>query len=247
MKVSEPIDMEDDTVIVTGGARGIGKAISKSLANYGANTAVFDIEKPVETKEEIEKVGRRSLALEGDVRSQEDVNSAVNKTLEEFGQIDVLVNNAGISTWSSFEETSREEWNRVMDINLWGSFLFTQKVFKHVKENGGGKIVFMGSMAAEMGSMVASPAYTISKGGIHALVKNVAKAGAPYEIYSNGLAPSPVNTEMTKDQNIPDDISLLNRKAEPEDIAETVSFLASNASNYITGEIISVNGGYTLE
>lgn len=246
MPISKPIDLTGQVAVVTGAARGIGRQICLSLADYGADIVVFDVSDPSETVERVEDVGSKALGLKGDVTEPEDVKSAVDSSLDKFGKIDILVNNAGIAIEASLEDTTLEEWKKTLDVNLTGSFLFAQEVFKHMKEEEYGKMVFIGSIAGMVGSFEATPAYGASKAGIHALVKSVAKEGAPYNVYSNGVAPAPVKTELTEGGDYSTEGILLGRMGDPKDVAEPVAFLASQQSNYITGEIITVDGGYFL-
>jgi len=247
MKFLDNRNLEGQNAIVTGAARGIGQAICFSLARKGANIVAFDIMEPKETVNKVKRFGNKAIGVIGNVAKPEDVKSMVNIAIKEFNKIDILVNNAGICTWSSLLDTTLEEWNQVLNVNLTGAFLCTQEVFKHMKENRYGKIIFVGSLAPEVGGVLTGPAYVASKGGVHALVRYIAKAGAPYGIYCNGVAPGVIKTKMTSGIGFPENPSLLGRKGEPEEVAEVVAFLASQASSYINGQIIIVDGGLILQ
>lgn len=245
MPISDTMDLSEKKAVVTGGAKGIGSEICVCLAKYGANISILDKMNSRNTIKKVEKVGTEAISFKTDVTNPKQVKSSIEETLREYGQIDILVNNAGICPWTNFENTDLNEWNRVMKTNILGYFLVTKEVLKNMKDNKTGKIVFIGSIAGQVGGYEASPAYSVSKGGVHTLVKSVAKIGAPH-IYSNGVAPGVIKTEMSEEKGFPEDYSLLKRQGEPEDVAEVVAFLASPASNFITGEIISVSGGRKL-
>lgn len=246
MGLSKPINLTGQTAIVTGAARGIGQATCLALAREGANIAAFDIVEPIETVSKVKRLGRNAISIVGSVTNPNDVKSMVDTVIEKFSRTHILVNNAGICTWTPFLDTTLEEWNKIISVNLTGAFLCTQAVFKHMMKNRYGKIVFIGSIAGEAGSIRSNPAYSASKGGIHALTKTIAKIGAPYNIYANAVAPNVVRTKMTEGLEFPKTIFPLGREAEPEDIAEAVVFLASPASNYITGEVLFVDGGFLI-
>jgi NAD(P)-dependent dehydrogenase (short-subunit alcohol dehydrogenase family) len=246
MKPSGRVDLMGQSAIVTGAARGIGQAISLALAREGADIVAFDIMEPVETASRIRSFGRRALSIVGNVAEPDDVKRLVNTSLKECRQIQILVNNAGIALFQSFLETGIDDWRRVIDVNLTGAFLCTQAILEHMIQNAYGKIVFIGSVTGEVGSLGVSPAYAVSKGGVHALAKTVAKIGAPHGICANAVAPNVIRTKMTQGVQFPQTMFPLGRMGEPEDVAEAVVFLASPASNYVTGQILFVDGGFSV-
>jgi len=246
MKLSGRVDLSGQTAIVTGAARGIGQAISLALAREGADIVAFDVVEPTETANKVNDFGRRALSIVGNVTEPADIESLVNTTLKECGQIHILVNNAGIASFHSFQETTLDEWKRIIDVNLTGAFLCTRAVLEHMMQERYGKIVFIGSLTGEVGSLRGSPAYAVSKGGIHALAKTVAKIGAPYSVCANAVAPNVIRTQMVQGVQYPQTMFPLGRIGEPEDVAEAVVFLSSPASNYVTGQILFVDGGFLV-
>jgi NAD(P)-dependent dehydrogenase (short-subunit alcohol dehydrogenase family) len=246
--ISGPIDLKAQRAIVTGAARGIGQAICCALAREGADVAACDIIRVSETVEKIEKKGRKAIGLEYDARRQIEVKRVVEEVVDVWGGIDILINNAGILGDSSkaFEDITVDEWDTMLITNLRGTFLMTQAVWPHLVKQGRGKIVCLGSIAGRIGGVLANPHYSASKGGVHAFVKWAAKKGVDHGIYVNGIAPGPIVTPMTKNEPYKEDMVPLGRLGQPEDIAEVALFLSSQSSNFITGNIIDVNGGILM-
>ena len=246
--VSGPIDLTGRVAIVTGASRGIGRAICLALAREGASVGLCDILPSPETAKKIRSMGQEVLEVQCDIRRKASILSAVNQIVDSFGRIDILVNNAGILGDSSkqFEEYSEDEWDFLLQTNLRGVFLMTQAVWSYLKKQGSGKVICVGSIAGRIGGLLAGPHYCASKGGIHAFVKWAAKKGATLGIYVNGIAPGPIKTPMTTNEPYKSTMVPLGRLGEPEDIAEVAVFLASQASNFITGNIIDVNGGILM-
>ncbi|MFH1977110.1 MAG: SDR family NAD(P)-dependent oxidoreductase, partial [Pseudomonadota bacterium] len=215
----------------------------------GADIVACDILPLEDTLAGIPKLQGRALGLKCDVSSPADITATVNRTLKEFGRIDIFVNNAGVmgKTGIPIENITLQDWDFHLNINLKGTFLFCQAVWPTLLKQGGGKIVCLGSIAGKIGGVLAGPDYCASKGGVHALVKSLAKRGASAGIYVNGIAPGPIRTPMTQDEPYKDEMVPLGRLGEPEDIAEAVVFLASAASNFITGTILDVNGGMRMD
>jgi len=246
--ISGPIDLTDKVAVVTGASRGIGQAIAFALAREGADVAVCDVLPTVDTLSGVEERGRKGLGLVCDVHEVTQVKKAVKQIIDAWECIDILINNAAIlgNSQKAIEEITIDEWDHLMETNLRGTFLMTQAVWPHMAGRGGGKIVCLGSVAGRIGGVLAGPHYCASKGGIHAFVKWAAKNGIKSDIYVNGIAPGPVATPMTANEPYKDEMVPLGRLGQPEDIAETAVFLASQASNYITGNIIDVNGGILM-
>lgn len=247
--------MKGKVAIVTGAGRGIGKAIAGALS--GAHAAVVvndvDLDAAEEVTRGIEASGGKALPVKADVRKAEEIDRMVEITVRELGGIHVLVNNAGIVLRKPAEEITEEEWDRVIDINLKGSFLCARAAAQAMMKTGqGGRIINISSI---MGGVALPPraAYCASKGGIVALTKNLAAEWAKHAITVNGIAPGWTVTEMTQSyfsqepvrrfvlERIP-----LNRLGRPEDIAHAAVFLASEYSDYITGQTIYVDGGWTI-
>jgi NAD(P)-dependent dehydrogenase (short-subunit alcohol dehydrogenase family) len=247
--------LKNKIALVTGGRRGIGKAIALSLAGDGADVAVSDVVlddgKLDETADEIKKLGSRALALQTDVSRREDVEKMVRRVTDAFGRIDVLVNCAGV--WipgQTLIECSDENWDRVIDTNLKGTYLCCQAGGKAMAAQRSGSIVNLSSQVGlTPGKGVG--AYSISKAGIIMLTRQLALELAGFNIRVNALAPGIVKTDFNsafwKDPEVEKRASgmvPLGRLAEPEDIAEAALYLASGRSGYVTGEVLAINGGW---
>ena len=245
------MEFAGQTAIVTGSARGFGRAICRRLARGGAGVVAADINLlgAEETASLIEKDGGRAMALEVDVASASSVANMVQAALDQFdGRVDILVNNAAIWTNVPTEELTEEDWDRMVDINMKGVFLCCKAVIPVMKKRGRGHIVNIASIAARNGGSFAGIHYVASKGGVLAMTKKLGKELGQYGIVVNGVNPGSSKTEMMVGwpQEILDGIvksTPLGRMAEPGDIADTVAFLASDAARFIHGETVEVNGG----
>jgi len=246
--ISGPIDLTDRTAVVTGASRGIGRAVCRAFAREGARVVALDVLSTDDTLSEIGGEGQKAIGLACDVLHEEQTKKAIEQVIERWGRIDILVNNAAIlgDSQKEIEKITSDEWDHLMATNLRGTFLVTQAVWPHMKSQGGGKIVCLGSIAGRIGGLLAGPHYCASKGGIHAFVKWAAKNGIKSGIYVNGVAPGPIATPMIENEPYKDEMVPLGRLGQPEDIAEAVIFLASQASNFITGNILDVNGGVLM-
>ena len=246
--MSGRIDLNNKVSIVTGAARGIGKAICLALAREGADIAAVDVLEPKETINEVTKLRRRGIPVVSDIGEPEEIRMMVDKVVRYFGRIDILVNNAGVlgNSRKSFDEYTPEEWDEILKINLRGPALISQAIWPYMIRQGGGKIVCIGSIAGRIGGLLAGPHYCASKGGIHSFVKWAAKKGAPFGIYVNGIAPGMIDTPMIANEGYSAEGVPLGRFGQPEDVAMAVIFLASQASNYITGIVLDVNGGILM-
>ena len=258
--VSGPIDLTGRVAIITGAARGIGRAIAIALAREGADIVVADLLAAEETVALVREQGRRALAVACDVTSFADVSDLVEKALTEFERIDILVNNAGVLHRSGLEETTEEMWQRDVDVVMSGAYRTSQAVYPVMKKQQYGKIVNISSVSGKVGGLVSKatdsadtlrgrsgPAYAAAKGGLLALTKWIAKDGGRYGIYCNAVCPGATETDMTRGFDYGVDNLPLARMAEPEDIAEAVVFFASPASNYITGQTLNVDGGSVMD
>jgi len=245
------MQLKNKVAIVTGARRGIGYGIVIALAKEGCNIVVSDINKEdcAKVVEEIEGMGVKGLAVKCDVSKKEEVDNLVAKTIEKFGQLDILVNNAGIFPFVPFLNMIEKDWDKVLDVNLKSVFLCSQAAVKIMKP--GSKIINISSIAAFIGfsSLVH---YCASKSGINGVTRALALELAPQKINVNAVAPGAIDTpganETSNDDVKKQTISAipLARMGLPKDIANAVVFLASEGSNYITGQIIIVDGGWTL-
>ena len=246
--------LKDRVAIVTGGARGIGKAIALSCLREGAKVAIIDSDKErlEMLKKEMGKEKREVTVIPCDITKSSDVNGMVDQVQKAFGRIDILVNNAGIIRRGTIETVTEEDWDRVIEVNLKGTFNCCKAVVGIMKKQGYGKIVNVSSIAGKMGDITSAPGYGPSKAGIDALTKTLARHLAQYGINVNGVAPHAIETEMSAQwseerrkeiiASIP-----LGRLGKPEDVANAVLFLASDEASFITGEILDVNGGALMD
>ena len=240
--------LEGKTALVTGGGRGIGQAIARQLAREGARVAVADID-PETARETADELPTRGMALELDVSCRAAVQAGVASVLKELGQLDILVNNAGCLTFTTFEDCTEELWDRMIDVNLKGTFLCAQAVLAHMKDRRQGVIINMTSLAAKTGGAAAGPPYSAAKAGIYTMTLGLARAMAPHRIRVNGIAPGVIDTAMTRSGAHADLAAMipLGEVGQPEDVARCALFLASDDSRHITGEIIDVNGGLFMD
>lgn len=245
MTVSSRVDLTGRAAVVTGAARGIGRAAAVALAAEGADLVVGDLLDLSETTAEVESLGRRCVPLRTDVTRSSDAAALTAAAVEAFGRLDVLVTCAGVYGAGGLD-VDEQEWDRVLDVNVKGTYLPVKAAFPVMSQTGYGKIVCIGSIAGKVGGVLAGPHYVASKGAVHALVRWLAKHGAQHGVYANGIAPGAVRTDMIEGQPYREDYCPLGRFAEPEDIAQAVVYLASQASNYVTGKVLTVDGGYLL-
>ena len=238
--------------LVTGGGRGIGKAIVLELAGQGADVVVSDIDPAIaeQTATEAVRLGVRSLALKADVSKSDDVEAMVQKSIEGMGRIDILVNNAGLTRDTLLMRMEEKDWDLVLDINLKGAFLCTKAVSRPMMKQRSGKIVNIASVVGLMGNAGQSN-YAASKAGLIGFTKSVAKELASRNIQANAVAPGFIETEMTA--HLPQearDAFLVQipakRPGTAQDVARVVAFLSSPASDYVTGQVIAVDGGMVM-
>ncbi len=246
-------NFKDKTVVVTGSSRGLGKEIALAFSKAGANLVLGSrsLDQLHRVAEEIKKEGGRALPLEVDVTDRESVKAFADKAWEEFGRVDVLINNAGVIYRAPATELSEEQWDETIDINLKGTFLCSQAVGKKMVETGSGKIISIASDKAFVG-YPGRAAYCASKGGIVMLTKALAVEWAPYNVHVNAVAPTYVETEMTRDiLNDPENYREItraipmNRVSKPHELFGAIMLLASDASSFITGHTLMVDGGLT--
>ncbi len=244
--------LKGQVALVTGGARGIGKAISERLAAEGASIAIVDIllEVAEETAAEFKAKGINAIALKADVSSFEEAEAAIKKTVEHYGRLDVLVNNAGITKDTLMMRMTSNDWDLVMNINLKGTFHFTKAAMRPMMKARKGKIVNISSVVGRMGN-AGQANYSASKAGVIGLTKTSAKELASRNINVNAVAPGYIATDMTKSLSEAATSAFLNflpikRAGTPEDVANAVCFFSTSESDYITGQVINVDGGMLM-
>jgi 3-oxoacyl-[acyl-carrier protein] reductase len=258
-RTSGPPNLHGQVALVTGGARGIGQACAVTLARAGADVALADLLPTADAEGTITAVGRRALGLPLDVTDADAVRRAVDRIVAGLGRLDVLVTAAGIVHRDPLEETTDAVWRRVVDVVLSGTFHAIQAVVPVMRAQGYGKIVTISSISGVIGGVVSrvaegvdahrgrsGPAYAAAKGGVIALTRWVAKDVGQSGIYVNSVAPGGVDTEMTRGYDYAVDALPIPRMGQPEDVAEAVLFLASPASNYVTGQVLRVDGGWVM-
>ncbi|HPX52420.1 MAG TPA: SDR family NAD(P)-dependent oxidoreductase [Candidatus Paceibacterota bacterium] len=245
------MDLKDKVTIVTGAGQGIGESIAKEMFKEGAKIVVSDLnqENAEKVALEIDPSGKNAIAIKCDVSNKEEVDALINKTLEHFGGLNILVNNAGIFPYKSFLEMEESDWDKVLDINLKSVFLTSKASAKVMSE--GSKIVSVSSIASLVGFEKLTH-YCASKGGVNSFVRALALELAKKKINVNAVAPGAIRTPGAFDDNEDSQNQILttipaNRIGNPEDIANAVIFLASDKSDYITGQVLVVDGGYTLK
>ena len=244
--------LDGKVAIVTGAARGIGKAIAVKLAAEGADIGLCDLKEEwlTETATAVAAMGRKSASVAADVGSQDAVQAAVGRVISELGRVDVLVNNAGITKDTFLVRKSEEDWDTVLTVNLKGAFLFTRAVAKPMMKQRSGIIVNMASIIGLIGN-AGQCNYAASKAGLIALTKSAAKELASRNIRVNAVAPGFIQTKMT--DALGEDVRArmleaipMGRFGSPEDVADAVLFLASDASAYMTGQVLNVSGGMVM-
>jgi NAD(P)-dependent dehydrogenase (short-subunit alcohol dehydrogenase family) len=246
-------DLSGKVAIVTGTSRGLGQYFGRALAKAGADLVITSrkLSSLTKFKKEIESLGRKALAVQVDVLSQSDIENMVRTAIKEYGKIDILVNNAGLNIRSPSADFSWEDWDTVLDTNLKGNFFCAQAVAKEMIKRKYGRIINMGSCTCVFGMEGITP-YTASRGGVLMMTKSLAAEWGKYGITVNVLAPgwfkTAQNAALYENKQWVEYITSripLNRPGLPHDLDGTVIFLASDASAYITGQMILVDGGFT--
>ena len=249
--MSTDFDLTGKVAIVTGGNGGIGYGIAHGLAKAGANIVVAarDPAKNAQAIATLQELGVQALSVFADVRDEASVHGMVQTTVEAFERVDILVNNAGINIRKAPEDYTLEEWQHVLNTNLTGVFLCSRAVYPHMLKAGGGKIINIGSMTSVFGSSV-SPAYAATKGGVVQFTKSLAVFWAKDNIQVNAILPGWIHTGLTASASAERYNSITariphGRWGEPDELAGAAVFLASRASDYVTGIALPVDGGYT--
>ncbi len=245
-------ELNDKVALVTGAARGLGQAIALKLAEAGADLALCDLnaEWVEETAEKVKALGRRAECYGINVAEGESVTAGIKAIEKDFGKIDVLVNNAGITKDGLMMRMSEDDWDAVLNVNLKGTFLCTKAAMRGMMKQRSGTIVNIASVIGLMGN-AGQANYAASKGGVIAFSKTVAKELSSRNVRCNAVAPGFIRTAMTdaldeEVQNKMKELIPLSRFGEPEDVANVVLFLASDASAYVTGQVISTCGGMVM-
>ncbi len=248
--------LQDKVAIVTGASRGIGKAVALEFVRQGAHVvvvAVSDLAAAQEVTDAIKALGREAISAMADVSQRAEVDALVQAALDKFGKVDILVNNAGIINPSLLLQLTESQWDRTIEVHLKGTFNCTQAIAQHMKESGGGKIINVAAPSVLRASTLGVADYAAAKGGIVAFTKTAAKELAPFRITVNCVSPA-VYTRMT-DRLMEVDQSTLEQRAtrvplgwfgQPEDVAPAFVFFACKDADYITGQVLAVDGGSTL-
>jgi 3-oxoacyl-[acyl-carrier protein] reductase len=241
---------ENKTVLITGSSRGIGRAIALAYAKLGANVVVNYVrsqEKAVDLVEEITGLGGKGLAVQADVSNFEEAKNLVDASIEHFGRIDVLINNSGVTKDQLMLRMTEDDFDRVIQVNLKGTWNMCKHMTRHFLKNKAGSIINISSVVGLIGNP-GQANYVASKAGVIGMTKSLAKEFGSRNIRVNAIAPGFIQTEMTDQLN--EDIKAyylnqipLNRLGNPEDVADLCTFLSSDKASYITGQVISVNGG----
>jgi NAD(P)-dependent dehydrogenase (short-subunit alcohol dehydrogenase family) len=246
--------LKDRVAIVTGAGRGIGLGIALAFVREGARVALCDIDASLldSALTEIQVLGGLGLGFQMDVTSKEQIHSVVGEVLDQWEAVDILVNNAGIYEVLPAEEISEEQWDRMLAVNLKGTFLCCQAVIPTMKRQGVGRIISIASSAGKTGGTLAGAHYSVSKAGVICLAKQLARELGPHGITVNAVAPGRIDTPMIQIASDEENKAFrlrtpLGRLGTPKDVANAVVFLASDEASFITGEIVDVNGGLLID
>ena len=249
--MTENGEFEGKVAIVTGAGRGMGRAVALRLAAGGASVAINDLrlEDAQRVADELRSSGAKSLAVEGDVTYNGDVRRVVNSTIDAFGAVHILINNAGVLRPTPVIDIEEDEWDFVVGVNLKGTYLCSRAVLPAMRDQGWGRIVNFSSTAGKNVSTVGGAHYTAAKAGILGFTRHLAKEEAGHGITVNSVCPGLIDTEMVRD-TISDARAdayaasfPIQRLGQPEEVAELVAFLASDRASYITGASLDINGG----
>ena len=239
--------LDGKIALITGSSRGIGNAIARELSSEGASV-ILTYKNNESMANDLQKELKNSMVQKLDISSRQNIQDALKQILLKHNQIDILINNAGINKPTDFEDVTDEDWDEIMNTNLKGTFMISQEIFSIMKKQNYGRIVNISSSSGQYGGP-RTVHYAVSKAGLISLGHCLARFGAPHNITCNNIAPGIISTEMS--DNIMSsalgrklmDNTLLHRPGTVNEVAKTVSFLASDDSSYITGQTINVNGG----
>ena len=252
MKVAELFSLKGKTALITGAAQGLGSEIAQALAENGASVVLSDIQYPEETEKAVQQAGAECLAIQADVTDEDQVKAMAEKSASEYGKVDILINNAGVSqlSYTATEDLSRTEWDTIIGINLTGTFLTCKHFGKSMISGGGGNIINIATTAGITG-VPRAPAYAASKAGVILLTKSLALEWAAHNIRVNAIAPHYLETPLTEGlrsaekvySNLVKQIPM-KRFGKPSEMTGAVLYLASQASTYTTGTVLVADGGY---
>lgn len=254
MKTIDMFNLKGKVAVVTGASSGLGVVFAEALAEMGANVelAARRLEKLTEVANKLKSLNAKSRPFQCDVSKQEDVQALVDDVVKNFGRLDIIVNNAGVAALSPATDISVEEWNRVVSVNLTGVFLCARTAAKQMIKQGGGKVVNIASIYGAVGDVFPASPYYATKGAVINMTRDLAVEWAPYKINVNAIAPGFFPSEMTEaifqDPGYLEYIrkqTPLGRAGNPDDLKGAVVYLASPASDYVTGQTIFVDGGWT--
>jgi NAD(P)-dependent dehydrogenase (short-subunit alcohol dehydrogenase family) len=242
---------EQKVALITGAGQGMGKAVAITLGQQGAQIAVNDRNKDAteETASELQKLGIQAIAVPADVTQKSDVLNMIQKTTDHFGTLHILINNAGILYPTKVIDIPEDEWDRVIDVNLKGTFLCSQAILPTLQKNNWGRIVNFSSTAGKNISTVGGAHYTAAKAGILGFTRHLAKEVAQHNITVNAVCPGLIDTDMVRNTIDPDRQQAyansfpISRLGKPEEVADLVAFLCSDKAAYITGASLDINGG----
>lgn len=247
------ISFEGKTGIITGGTKGIGLATAKQFAQMGGKTIVIGRGEQ-SGLDAVAEIGNGAVFYSMDLSNSNNVASNFEKIIEEQGKIDVLINNAGIVNTDDFDKLEKADWDKIIDVDLTAVFLSCQTVFRHMAENGGGRIVNVASIAGKVGGgYLGTAAYASAKAAVISLTKAVAKAGCAKNIYCNSLCPAYTKTPLVEKRLVGEKLDKilaampLHRGADPMEVASAILFLASDAASFIQGENLNCDGGLLMD
>jgi 3-oxoacyl-[acyl-carrier protein] reductase len=241
-------DLTGRVALVTGAFRGLGLAAAERLAARGATVAV-NVRDPERAEAAARSLGERGFAVPGDLGNPADLQAIVDRTLDRFGRLDILVNNAAVALSTRFEQITEEEWRRTFEINVTAVFLLTRAVLPAMKQQGHGRIINLSSTAGKTVSTLGGAHYTASKAALQGLTRASAKELGPYGITVNAVCPGLFDTELTREHATPEQLAAaaksfpIQRLGEAVEVADLICFLASDAAGYITGASLDINGG----
>lgn len=245
---SVPVDLSGRVALVTGAARGLGRAAAEGLLERGARVAL-NVHRPAAAEALARQLGDGVLVRAGDVADGAEVESLVDAVLARFGRLDILVNNAAAAYGTRFERIAEAEWRRAVDVNLTAPFLLTQAAVPAMKEQGYGRVINLSSTAGKSVSTLGGAHYTASKAGLLGLTRAAAKELGPYGITVNAICPGLIDTELTRENASAEALAAhaksfpIQRLGTATEVAELICFLASEAAGYITGASVDINGG----
>ena len=255
MEIGPLFNLKGKTALVTGAAQGLGRELALAFAKNGASVVLSDIQYPERTAEAVEKTGARWIAIQADITDGEAVKAMAEKSASEYGQVDILINNAGVSqlSYTATEDLSKKEWDTIIGVNLTGTFLVCKYIGKGMITGKGGSIINIATTAGITG-VPRAPAYAASKAGVILLTKSLALEWARYHIRVNAVAPHYLETPLTEGLRASEKVyaSLIKqipmgRFGQPSEMVGSVLFLASQAAAYMTGTVIVADGGYLAQ